>query len=127
MNVLTSGDEPDYERRWLEIMATSFGDGEAKQCIERLKVDLLDVTKGTQCGINSEGLPYICLLLQGQKSVMTFLYAYEALVDHSCPEALYTMMHLWTPVYRTLMDQLVAVMDEDVRNLADPFDHGVGR
>jgi hypothetical protein len=122
----TIADDPfDYEKRWYEIMATINQD-EYKDIQNRLKVDLVDVSRGMQCGLNSEGLPYVSFLLAGQKSVRTFLYAYDAIVDHGCPDALLTVLHLWSPIAYLIRRQLLPQLSDEVRNMADPFEHGEG-
>jgi hypothetical protein len=112
--------DPDDEKTFYEILGRIEA-GEIQGMRAGVARDIVDVTLGPQAGVSSEGTAWILLPIS-QSSVMKWLYAYDALLDHGCYDAYTVMLQFLSPTANSF-EQLVPHLSEAARETPDPFRH----
>lgn len=124
MNTAQSS-EPDWEKKFYDIMAT-IPEYEYEGMRKRLAQDLIDVTRGHQVGVDSEGYPYFLIRLAGEREVMAFTHAVDAVRDHDCPSALYGLWLLLKIAQILFEDEVIPTFSEEIQSMPDPLHNEEG-
>jgi hypothetical protein len=114
-------DGRDWEREFYELLASH---PELKD-IAALQQNYVDVKLGLQGGIDSGGFAWV-LVPMTQRTVLKWVYAYNAIADHGCIEAYTWLWRYFLSPLGYCMETLLPYLHEDVLRLKDPFLHPEG-